>query len=138
MRLLLARLSIAAVYVQHVFAWYVHLLAFERFLVTTTINLEASTDKLYLLCLAYRSNFESQLLPTSFETIANNMASINNELSTACPLPDLFSTESTVPDTRPHDHIEHHKNHSDVLGNAIIGFADGLTVPFALTAGLSA
>jgi len=35
-------------------------------------------------------------------------------------------------------HLEHHSSHSDVVRDAIIGFADGLTVPFALTAGLSA
>jgi VIT1/CCC1 family predicted Fe2+/Mn2+ transporter len=33
---------------------------------------------------------------------------------------------------------EPHANYSDHLGNIIIGFSDGLTVPFALTAGLSA
>ncbi|KAF2029545.1 DUF125-domain-containing protein [Setomelanomma holmii] len=32
----------------------------------------------------------------------------------------------------------HHKDHSEILRDAIIGFADGLTVPFALTAGLTA
>ncbi|OAK93756.1 DUF125-domain-containing protein [Phaeosphaeriaceae sp. SRC1lsM3a] len=36
------------------------------------------------------------------------------------------------------NHTERHKDHSDVLRDAIIGFADGLTVPFALTAGLTA
>jgi hypothetical protein len=34
-------------------------------------------------------------------------------------------------------HCEHHSSHSDFVRDAIIGFADGLTVPFALTAGLS-
>lgn len=34
-------------------------------------------------------------------------------------------------------HIERHTNYGDVLCYVIIGFADGLTVPFALTAGLS-
>jgi len=32
---------------------------------------------------------------------------------------------------------ERHRLHSGVLRDFIIGFADGLTVPFALTAGLS-
>jgi hypothetical protein len=36
------------------------------------------------------------------------------------------------------DHHEKHKDHSEFLRDAIIGFADGLTVPFALTAGLTA
>jgi hypothetical protein len=35
-------------------------------------------------------------------------------------------------------HHEHHKENSQFVSDAIIGFADGLTVPFALTAGLSA
>ncbi|KAK7181183.1 hypothetical protein DPSP01_013771 [Paraphaeosphaeria sporulosa] len=34
-------------------------------------------------------------------------------------------------------HAERHSSHSALLGPIIIGFADGLTVPFALTAGLS-
>ncbi|KAJ2904938.1 hypothetical protein MKZ38_006803 [Zalerion maritima] len=36
-----------------------------------------------------------------------------------------------------HTHVEKHRNFSDLLRDVIIGFADGLTVPFALTAGLS-
>lgn len=32
---------------------------------------------------------------------------------------------------------ESHANHGNLIRNTIIGFADGLTVPFALTAGLS-
>jgi hypothetical protein len=34
-------------------------------------------------------------------------------------------------------HGELHSTHGDVVRDVIIGFADGLTVPFALTAGLS-
>lgn len=34
-------------------------------------------------------------------------------------------------------HAENHNGYSDFLRDIIIGFADGLTVPFALTAGLS-
>ena len=34
-------------------------------------------------------------------------------------------------------HSESHSDHGDVVRDVIIGFADGLTVPFALTAGLS-
>ena len=34
-------------------------------------------------------------------------------------------------------HKERHSNQGEVVHDAIIGFADGLTVPFALTAGLS-
>lgn len=34
-------------------------------------------------------------------------------------------------------HKEKHADYGDVIRDTIIGFADGLTVPFALTAGLS-
>lgn len=34
-------------------------------------------------------------------------------------------------------HSERHSGHGNIVRNFIIGFADGLTVPFALTAGLS-
>lgn len=37
----------------------------------------------------------------------------------------------------PYPHQEKHTEHGAVVRDAIIGFADGLTVPFALTAGLS-
>jgi hypothetical protein len=35
------------------------------------------------------------------------------------------------------NHVERHTDYGDVVRDIIIGFADGLTVPFALTAGLS-
>ena len=35
------------------------------------------------------------------------------------------------------NHKEHHKGHGYLIRDSIIGFADGVTVPFALTAGLS-
>jgi hypothetical protein len=34
-------------------------------------------------------------------------------------------------------HNEKHNDYGDIIRDIIIGFADGLTVPFALTAGLS-
>jgi hypothetical protein len=34
-------------------------------------------------------------------------------------------------------HVEKHSKHGDVLKDIILGASDGLTVPFALTAGLS-
>jgi vacuolar iron transporter family protein len=34
-------------------------------------------------------------------------------------------------------HDEKHNDYGDIIRDIIIGFADGLTVPFALTAGLS-
>ena len=36
-----------------------------------------------------------------------------------------------------HDHIESHLKSSDLLRDVVIGMSDGLTVPFALAAGLS-
>ncbi|KAI3396191.1 hypothetical protein diail_394 [Diaporthe ilicicola] len=36
-----------------------------------------------------------------------------------------------------HHHSEQHSSHGDMVRDITIGFADGLTVPFALTAGLS-
>ena len=36
-----------------------------------------------------------------------------------------------------HDHIESHLKSSDMLRDIVIGMSDGLTVPFALAAGLS-
>jgi hypothetical protein len=54
---------------------------------------------------------------------------------------DMGSTSSTLapePDSeRQGRHNEHHSQNGDVVRDIIIGFADGLTVPFALTAGLS-
>lgn len=39
--------------------------------------------------------------------------------------------------SRKFHHNENHSDHEDVIRDIIIGFSDGLTVPFALTAGLS-
>lgn len=58
---------------------------------------------------------------------------------------DMASTTSTLapePDSERQgrhrmSHNEHHSQNGDVVRDIIIGFADGLTVPFALTAGLS-
>ncbi|MDB5229584.1 MAG: iron transporter, partial [Chitinophagaceae bacterium] len=36
-----------------------------------------------------------------------------------------------------HEHAEEHLQSSDVLRDIVIGMSDGLTVPFALAAGLS-
>jgi vacuolar iron transporter family protein len=37
----------------------------------------------------------------------------------------------------PKNHSEMHSDAGEIIRDVIIGFADGLTVPFALTAGLS-
>jgi hypothetical protein len=47
--------------------------------------------------------------------------------------PDLENTALQ----RTKNHTESHSSSGDVIRDVIIGFADGLTVPFALTAGLS-
>lgn len=49
----------------------------------------------------------------------------NTEMKKRYAIPDL------------EDQREKHSDNGDVVRDAIIGFADGLTVPFALTAGLS-
>ena len=41
------------------------------------------------------------------------------------------------PHTHPHDHTENHFRSTDLVRDIVIGMADGLTVPFALAAGLS-
>jgi VIT1/CCC1 family predicted Fe2+/Mn2+ transporter len=52
------------------------------------------------------------------------------------PVAHNLECSSTVTDP-PAPHKELHSGHSDIVRDVIIGFADGLTVPFALTAGLS-
>jgi hypothetical protein len=54
------------------------------------------------------------------------------------------STIEPPSERRPRDrthrdaaHSERHSNYGNIVRDIIIGFADGLTVPFALTAGLS-
>jgi vacuolar iron transporter family protein len=49
------------------------------------------------------------------------------------PGPTIIRSKSS----RSRPHSEQHSEHGDVIRDIIIGFADGLTVPFALTAGLS-
>src|ERR1700685_62971 len=39
--------------------------------------------------------------------------------------------------TQHHDHTEEHMQSSKILTDIVIGMSDGLTVPFALAAGLS-
>lgn len=48
----------------------------------------------------------------------------------------LSTTDLSLP-THSQKHTEKHPGHSEFISDSIIGFADGLTVPFALTAGLS-
>ncbi|KAF2815157.1 vacuolar iron transporter [Mytilinidion resinicola] len=56
--------------------------------------------------------------------------------SHTAPFDDIdLERQSTA--VNPAPHAEHHTKHGAVVRDTIIGFADGLTVPFALTAGLS-
>ncbi|MCB1537809.1 MAG: VIT1/CCC1 transporter family protein [Rhodospirillales bacterium] len=43
-----------------------------------------------------------------------------------------------MPQIHPHNHAEEHFTGSEIVRDIVIGMADGLTVPFALAAGLSA
>jgi len=55
------------------------------------------------------------------------------------PPKEHSSSEHLTAETRSAGpHIERHTSHGELVRDSIIGFADGLTVPFALTAGLSA
>ena len=59
------------------------------------------------------------------------------------PLSELQSqtstsdTEKNMRGQNVNIHREYHTKHGDLIRDSIIGFSDGLTVPFALTAGLS-
>lgn len=57
----------------------------------------------------------------------------------ASPLvePTIELTRSGIVSTRSSQTKEAHVNHGEIIHDGILGFADGLTVPFALTAGLS-
>jgi len=55
-----------------------------------------------------------------------NTSHIDNELGGGGGIPN-----------QPGPHKEKHSGHNEIVRDVIIGFADGLTVPFALTAGLS-
>ena len=49
----------------------------------------------------------------------------------------MNSPEKAALSAKPHDHSEEHVFGADVLRDVVIGMSDGLTVPFALAAGLS-
>ena len=54
-------------------------------------------------------------------------------------MPSIHAEEDALAPllVRDDQHKEPSNSHSDVIRDATIGLADGLTVPFALTAGLS-
>lgn len=63
------------------------------------------------------------------------MASTNSTLA-----PEPTAEQATPGKDFVHNgvlHEEKHNDHGEIVRDVIIGFADGLTVPFALTAGLS-
>src|SRR6185312_7521377 len=49
----------------------------------------------------------------------------------------MNSPEKAALPAKPRDHSEEHVFGADVLRDVVIGMSDGLTVPFALAAGLS-
>ena len=51
--------------------------------------------------------------------------------------PERRPTIKRSKSSRRGPHPEQHSGHGDIIRDIIIGYADGLTVPFALTAGLS-
>ena len=57
------------------------------------------------------------------------------QLEPSAELPADSSVQSAASFRSSHD--EKHNENNEVVRDIIIGFADGLTVPFALTAGLS-
>lgn len=58
-----------------------------------------------------------------------------NSTKTETASSDLEAQQSNS--TAAPSHKEYHSHHGDVIRDLIIGFSDGLTVPFALCAGLS-
>lgn len=54
------------------------------------------------------------------------------------PMITMELTQISADTEKPAVHKERHTGHNVFIRDSIIGFADGLTVPFALTAGLSA
>jgi hypothetical protein len=78
-------------------------------------------------------NKSNALIPPSFEMASTLAGEPLSERLKPQPVP-IPSKHSTVRTTM---HNEHHSMYSDITRDIIIGFADGLTVPFALTAGLS-
>lgn len=65
------------------------------------------------------------------------MQSLASSSESCPPEPVSEKSSSTANARHPSLHAEKHTDHNGVVRDIIIGFADGLTVPFALTAGLS-
>ena len=63
------------------------------------------------------------------------MSSSNNTLDPAAD--PTAEPRSELVKQVEEEHAEKHSTHGDFLRDIILGVADGLTVPFALTAGLS-
>jgi hypothetical protein len=69
----------------------------------------------------------------------SNISSTEMSSSTlpAEPVSEKLPNATRSKSKRRAAHNEKHNNYGDIIRDIIIGFADGLTVPFALTAGLS-
>jgi len=66
---------------------------------------------------------------------ALKMENRTSTLQSEPPSEVLTVPRSPGSSNNPHD--EKHSDYGNIIRDVIIGFADGLTVPFALTAGLS-
>lgn len=80
----------------------------------------------------------SRLTKSASEPQPNQKLSDKSSDSATRPTSAVTTLSTSIAMPHGPSHLEHHSSHSDVVRDAIIGFADGLTVPFALTAGLSA
>lgn len=74
---------------------------------------------------------------TPSTTTSTTLASTSYPASERTPIAQKFKWRRKHDEHSGRMHDEGHKGHGDVVRDVIIGFADGLTVPFALTAGLS-
>jgi hypothetical protein len=82
----------------------------------------------------FRKSTEAPLSPAS--TIEHSQhPTTTSTLQPQPPSELLMMAESNTDSKKVHD--EKHSDYGDIVRDLIIGFADGLTVPFALTAGLS-
>lgn len=76
-----------------------------------------------------------ELLPVIDNTSPTSTSSTTNTNNTFTNTTTITATTTTTSSSSSHK--ERHTSHGDLVRDTIIGFADGLTVPFALTAGLS-
>jgi hypothetical protein len=87
--------------------------------------------------LLYRGNNIANLPQFESSKLLDMFKSSPPQMPVQLPEGDTESTAASVATSRSL-HSEKHGKYNDFMRDSIIGFADGLTVPFALTAGLSA